>query len=700
MKNITAYITLMLTACGCCGKIDRETLVARNCPTVTEMDTLSSLTVGNGHLCYTFDGTGMQTFADEYANGVPLCTMSDWGWHSFENPDSLRPEEAWEEIELMGHKGIYATESKTPGRHKDAANYYRINPHRLNLATIGFRLTDGESKAKMEDIKDVEQKLDMWRGVAKSRFSYCGEWADVTTVCSPYDDVIEVKIKSELLASGKMGIEIRLPYPTGVHSDNAADYSHEDGHISAIETRGNRCTIWHEIDTTRYCISMEWKGDATIEQTAKHTYCLMAQEGTREIDVKWLIAKEDREITKTDTQSDAETWWREYWTNGGVVDFGNVKDERAREIERRVVTSQYLCAINCSGNMPPQESGLTYNTWFGRPHLEMYWWHGLHFAQYGHTEMLDRGLEWYATALDEAKAIAKRQGYKGARWMKMTDPWAGEAPSKVGSFLIWQQPHLIYLAEMVYRQKPTKETLDKYGEMVEETARFMADFATYDTARATYNLKGVIPAQETLRAGETMNPPMELTYWSYGLRIANTWRERRNESRQADWDTIGAHMAPLAMRDSLYLAAETATETYHDIRYTSDHPAVLGAYGMLPPMTSTDKAVMKNTFDWIWANWNWDKTWGWDYPMTAMAAARLGEREKAVDALLMKRQKNTYLVSGHNYQDQRLRVYLPGNGGLLSAVSMMSTGWGEKPQKNQGWPEEWDVRWEGLTPID
>lgn len=29
------------------------------------------------------------------------------------------------------------------------------------------------------------------------------------------------------------------------------------------------------------------------------------------------------------------------------------------------------------------------------------------------------------------------------------------------------------------------------------------------------------------------------------------------------------------------------------------------------------------------------KTWGWDYPMTAMNAARLGEPEKAVGALLM-----------------------------------------------------------------
>jgi hypothetical protein len=32
----------------------------------------------------------------------------------------------------------------------------------------------------------------------------------------------------------------------------------------------------------------------------------------------------------------------------------------------------------------------------------------------------------------------------------------------------------------------------------------------------------------------------------------------------------------------------------------------------------------------------------------------------------MDTQKNTYLASGHNYQDARLTVYLPGNGGLLT----------------------------------
>ena len=114
-----------------------------------------------------------------------------------------------------------------------------------------------------------------------------------------------------------------------------------------------------------------------------------------------------------------------------------------------------------------------------------------------------------------------------------------------------------------------------------------------------------------------------------------------------------------------------------------------------------NRRVMQNTLTWIWDNWNWDKTWGWDYPMVAMNAARMGDPQKAVDALLMDKRTNTYLVSGHNYQDQRLRLYLPGNGGLLTALAMMCAGWDGCNEPNPGFPKDgtWDVRWEGLLPL-
>jgi hypothetical protein len=81
-----------------------------------------------------------------------------------------------------------------------------------------------------------------------------------------------------------------------------------------------------------------------------------------------------------------------------------------------------------------------------------------------------------------------------------------------------------------------------------------------------------------------------------------------------------------------------------------------------------------------------------------MTAARVGEPGIAIDALLMKTQKNTYLTNGHNFQDDRLTVYLPGNGGLLAATAMMAAGWDGAPEAHApGFPRDgWVVRWEGL----
>jgi len=94
--------------------------------------------------------------------------------------------------------------------------------------------------------------------------------------------------------------------------------------------------------------------------------------------------------------------------------------------------------------------------------------------------------------------------------------------------------------------------------------------------------------------------------------------------------------------------------------------------------------TLRRAFD----TWQWPETWGWDYPHVAMTAARLGEPELAVDALLMDTPKNRYLPNGHNYQRPGLTIYLPGNGGLLAATATMATA--------SGFPRSWAPRWEKL----
>jgi hypothetical protein len=108
-----------------------------------------------------------------------------------------------------------------------------------------------------------------------------------------------------------------------------------------------------------------------------------------------------------------------------------------------------------------------------------------------------------------------------------------------------------------------------------------------------------------------------------------------------------------------------------------------------------DRGTMQRTLKKVINDWQGDKTWGWDYPLTAMTAARLGETEIAIDALLMDTQKNRYLPNGHNWQRSNLRRYLPGNGGLLNTVAMMAGGWrGAAAKSAPGFPDDgsWNVR--------
>jgi hypothetical protein len=228
----------------------------------------------------------------------------------------------------------------------------------------------------------------------------------------------------------------------------------------------------------------------------------------------------------------------------------------------------------------------------------------------------------------------------------------------------------------------------------------MHSFATWDSATKNFKLgKGVIPAQERFKPDETFNPTYELVYWKWALQVAQLWRIRLGMSKDIQWQNVIDHLAPLPTLDQKYLFTQNAIASYTDPKLRTDHPSVLASLGVMPMTGQVNKTTMDSTFNWIWDNWDWKDTWGWDFPMVAMTATRLGKPELAIQSLLMPIKSNTYLPNGHNYQDARLRLYLPGNGGLLTAVSMMVAGYDGENKSMPGIPKngKWKVRYEGLN---
>ena len=221
--------------------------------------------------------------------------------------------------------------------------------------------------------------------------------------------------------------------------------------------------------------------------------------------------QEKEEAAAEDDVREAEDWAREA-----------VADLVSAQVWEREAAEQ----VAHFGEGEGVQAGFEYYSWRGRRaghqlYLPLSYFasrrqdgHMVDFSLWNRSEVMEKILEWYDNkAYPYAKQIAERQHFKGIRWMKMTDPWVGESPSNVGSFLTWQQPHYIYMAEEMYRHNPSAATVAKYAKHVEETAEFMADFAlSCATGNGPIRLYGQTAMQESLSpSANSVTAPSEVS---------------------------------------------------------------------------------------------------------------------------------------------------------------------------------------------
>jgi protein-glucosylgalactosylhydroxylysine glucosidase len=653
--------------------IDRRALVERHNPVLRQFDPQAPLSVGNGEFAFTADVTGLQTFPQLYDSQTPLCTMAQWGWHTAPPPAGKSESDfRLETFDTFGRPVGYLT-SQTGQR--ELYDWLRENPHRLHLGRAGFAMESPQQ------LRDAQQTLDLWTGILESRFSYEGRAVRVETACHPQLDLIAVRVEGSL--------PVRFEFPYGSPAMNAAGREQPERHTSTERFRPNHLQIARTLDSSRYTVSIAWNTPASCRREGPHTFLLTPETGRLDFQMAFYRNAAPALPTVSATIDASRKHWSGFWQSGGAIDLSGAADPRARELERRIVLSQYLTAIQCAGSLPPQETGLTCNSWYGKYHLEMHYWHAAHFPLWGRAPLLERSLDWYRTILPSAREKARSQGYTGVRWPKMTAPDGRDSPSPIGPLLIWQQPHPIVMADLCYRARPARRTLERFAPVVFESAEFMASFAHQDPKSLRYVLgPPVIPAQENHPPRETWNPTFELEYWAHGLEIAQRWRTLLGMPRNDRWDDVRKRLAPLPVRDGVYLAHENCPQTFTE--RNRDHPSMLGALGVLPGVM-VDRETMRRTLEKTFAAWQWEDTWGWDFPMVAMTAAALGESALAADALMMRTPKNTWRANGHNWQRANLPLYLPGNGGLLLAVAFMAG--------LSAFPRDWNARWERLPAV-
>ena len=737
--------------------INRYELASRHNPVLNKIDCKSPLTIGNGEFAFTADITGLQTLYEEYKEAYsPLCTMSQWGWHTTPvSPDryAYRTEDvSMTEYDYAGRKVTYAVEKK-PGN-EEVYFWLRQNPHRLNLGRLGF-LYQGK-RIKPEDISDIKQTLYLYEGVLDSRFTLKGVSCRVLTACHQEKDTIAVIVESELIGEGSLSVLLAFPY--GSPDMTASDFNRPEAHSTLIEAKSNQeLHLRRVLDRDEYYADLKFDQDMQMLFIDQHQYQFSGRQGDR---MAFSLTFSGQKLIGTPNTeqvfANSRESWKAFWKKGGAIDLHRSKDERALELERRIVLSMYQSAIQSCGSMPPQETGLTCNSWHGKFHLEMYLWHLAYLPLWNRNELLERSLPWYLKRLPEAQANAARNGFRGAKWPKQVAYDGIDSPSPIATLLIWQQPHIIYMLELLYQSLKKKEEqgiresspkekdaarkplsccsmlcsekktegdcsgnqagncasyegeqesaacLKKYWNLIKETADYMVDLAVYNEEIGRYELlPPLIPAQEAHDPRTTRNPIFELEYWRFTLYIAAEWAKRLGkEAFAAEWLKTAEHMADLPMKDGLYLAHENCPTTYEE--YNKDHPMMVAVYGLIHS-DRVDREAMERTLRKTMECWDYDSMWGWDFAMMAMTATRLGLPELAIDLLLMDTPNNQYAASGNNTQKKRedLPLYLPGNGSLLLALAMMTAGYEGCETETPGFPKNgrWKVEYENINPF-
>jgi len=704
MRRVSSLVTFSLllasaglaAAAGDEAPIDRHALVTRHNITVHAPDPMGAMAVGNGSFAFNFDITGLQTFPEYYEKTMPVGILSAWGWHNFPNPDGF----TFDQFKLKSipkHDRQFLYPASGTAHPTTQAAYLRGNPNRFGLAKIGLEMTKADgSKVTITDLQNIDQQLDLWSGLATSSFQVDGQTVRATTVAHPDRDEVGIRVESPLITSGRLKVRIAFPYVSGSFGPDYQDWNHPDAHKTILTQRNDTSADFaRTLDDASYTVRTRWSSGATLAETSPHQYLLSARSNQIELTAwfspKAITADAD---TVADVESASRDHWNKYWTTGGALDLSGNSDPRADELERRIVLSQYVMAVHDAGPYPPQETGLGVNSWYGKFHMEMYWWHAAHWALWGHPELLERSLDHLTDLMPPGEAMAKLEQCKGVKWSKMTDPTGTESPSGVGPVLVWQEPHPIYLAELDWRARRDQATLEHYQRIVFETADYMATFVDYDPVRKEYVLgPGVSSGDEKHTDVEhNLNPTMELGYWKWALQTAQQWHERLGQPRDPKWDDVINHIATPIVRGGVYPALEFPEE---------DKPAFMATWlcGALPGKEIDRDALLKTLYGVTHPDAMQNAvTWG--TAMEAMCAARLNQPDLAIQLLVGKFDTNPFMPSGYTVRrPDQTPMYMPANGGWLSAVALMAAGWDGSTDHAPGFPKNWNVRYEGLLPM-
>ncbi|KAL4906990.1 hypothetical protein BDW74DRAFT_189997 [Aspergillus multicolor] len=696
------------------GRIDRQSIVSKYNVVRTSLidNETTPLQVGNGDFAFGIDNTGMQTF-------LAFNTLSSWGWHNDSLPTNGEELSDYTGVPRLTHGRNVSYDIPDPDL-PEVSQWLIGNPNRVNLGRIGLRYSNGTLSA--DKISDPRQELDLWNGVITSTFKVDGEDVKVVTQGDFESDAVAFSIESALIESGDLSVELDFPYPP-IHSTKykyevfVGVYDFPDNHTTSIippsGKENNTAHIYHELQETNYFVNLRWPASTPLQLTqprnatglAKHRYTLTPRLPTSSFSFTALFTPlKSTPAPPSKISLRNKSAWNAYWKAGGFIDLTLSPHRSANELQRRIILSQYHVRVNSAAtSQSPQESGLMNNGWYGKFHMEMVVWHNAHWVTWGRSEYFERIFPaLYEKLLPTSIERARKMGWQGARWPKMTEiNTGGSAPGGINGLLLWQQPHPMYLANLAYKASPTRKTLQKWDRVITATADYMSSYAWFNESSGLYDLgPPAYGVTENTPPLETRNLAYEIAYWRYALDTAISWKRALNAPIPTSWSTVALNLSPPPIISDLYAVYSGLNSTWWtDYSLTDDPRSLIMLQGILPDTPAVDSAIAKRTADKVDEVWRDEDIRGWGRVVLAINSARIGERERAV----------RHLTSGRwVFDDAGFAVrggdggtpppFMPGNAGYLLAVAYMAAGWEGSEGHAPGFPDngDWVVKHEGL----
>ena len=429
MKTIPAGILLcvLFVTASSAGepRIDRHALVTRH--NIEWNDLRGQIPLGNGEFCFNADATGLQTFGGN--------TMSHWAWHSFPLPAGVAPDQ----IPSTGtyQKGPVKGPDVFPEGTSAIRSWMFDNPHIFNLGRIKLTKAGG-AEIKPEEVKILERRMDIWSGIHTSLFTINNQTVRVTTCVHPDIDMVAFTIESDLLSKGELEISVDFPYPDLQRNRPwSGNFDRRDAHGTFIlrsPADARQADIRRQIDSVNYYASIRCShgGELVMPAADRPHSFIIHSEGSSSLELSCVFSGQPvtgRIDNTRVTLKKCTRHWQAFWKNGGAIDLSGSSDPRWKELERRIVLSQYLLVVQSAGSYPSSEAGLMeVDPWRGQFHMEMTWWHLAHYGLWNRWSMAEEALGCYRKFIPPAAALSQQLGYKGLKWAKSVGPEGRSAP--------------------------------------------------------------------------------------------------------------------------------------------------------------------------------------------------------------------------------------------------------------------------------